>query len=489
MMWQSSLPRVDTIAEWPPLVTDRKWCGCWAALIASAAICTLPSVPFLNPTGHDSPEASSRCTCDSVVRAPMAPQLTRSAMYCGVIMSRYSQPAGRPSSLISSSSSRASRSPWLIRKLPSRSGSLIRPFHPTVVRGFSKYTRITISSSPARRACSPARRRAYSRAAAGSWNEQGPITTTSRSSMPCRIRCTALRASCTVCEALSVQGNSRIRWDGGDSSLISLIRRSSVMYLTLWLRPLSMIASIGEKKPPGRWPGGFVSGCACRTCHPTPAARAFGNAKYQKNEKVDIVRQVPAVNAANLPNFRHAVQAGDPRSEPHAQPYVGRVGRSAAVEVFGIAREVGQPVAPEQLHASIQAVVDIQPQVQRAAARGPQSVGVQRDAPVVGQAPHARKVHLGQAAEAQRRCEARAKRGPELRQVRRQPDLKIQLPHRKPGVPIGRARLVQPDRVVEAQPARPHLVHPVQAAAPGRYGAQLEFLARIQAGLPLQACP
>ena len=33
-----------------------------------------------------------------------------------------------------------------MRKLSSRYGSLIRPFQPTVVRGFSKYTRITISS-------------------------------------------------------------------------------------------------------------------------------------------------------------------------------------------------------------------------------------------------------------------------------------------------------------------------------------------------------
>ncbi len=41
-------------------------------------------------------EASSRCTCDSVVRAPMAPQLIRSATYCGVIISRNSPPpAGR----------------------------------------------------------------------------------------------------------------------------------------------------------------------------------------------------------------------------------------------------------------------------------------------------------------------------------------------------------------------------------------------------------
>jgi hypothetical protein len=80
----------------PSLVTDRKWCGCEAAPTASAAIFTLPSVPFLKPTGHDRPEASSRCTWLSVVRAPIAPQATRSAMYCGEITSRNSTPAGRP---------------------------------------------------------------------------------------------------------------------------------------------------------------------------------------------------------------------------------------------------------------------------------------------------------------------------------------------------------------------------------------------------------
>ena len=36
---------------------------------------------------------------------------------------------------------RAMRSPLLIWKLPSRLGSLMRPFQPTVVRGFSKYLR------------------------------------------------------------------------------------------------------------------------------------------------------------------------------------------------------------------------------------------------------------------------------------------------------------------------------------------------------------
>ena len=94
MTWQSGLPRVATIADSPCLVTDRKWCGWPAAWIASIAIWMLPSVPFLNPTGTDRPDASSRCTWLSVVRAPIAPQLTRSAMYCGVIVSRNSQPGG-----------------------------------------------------------------------------------------------------------------------------------------------------------------------------------------------------------------------------------------------------------------------------------------------------------------------------------------------------------------------------------------------------------
>jgi hypothetical protein len=63
-------------------------------LIASTAMRTLPSVPFLNPTGHDRPEASWRCVCDSVVRAPIAPHAMRSAMYCGEMRSRNSVPQG-----------------------------------------------------------------------------------------------------------------------------------------------------------------------------------------------------------------------------------------------------------------------------------------------------------------------------------------------------------------------------------------------------------
>ena len=98
LVQQIGLPDVEerAIAERPPLVTAMKWCGCDADFTASAAMRTLPSVPFLKPTGHDSPDASSRWIWLSVVRAPIAAHAIRSAMYCGVVMSRNSVPAGRP---------------------------------------------------------------------------------------------------------------------------------------------------------------------------------------------------------------------------------------------------------------------------------------------------------------------------------------------------------------------------------------------------------
>ena len=216
------------MAVWPSLVTAMKWCGCEAAFTASTAIFTLPSVPFLKPTGHDSPEASSRCTWLSVVRAPIAPHATRSAMYCGVIMSRNSQPAGTPNSLMSRSSPRASRRPWSMRKLPSRPGSLISPFQPTVVRGFSKYTRITISSSPACCLRCAARRPAYSNAARVSWIEHGPITTARRSSSPARMRCSACLEALTVCTACTLAAQSRITSAGALSGVMARMRKSSV---------------------------------------------------------------------------------------------------------------------------------------------------------------------------------------------------------------------------------------------------------------------
>lgn len=57
-------------------------------------------------------------------------------MYWGEMVSRSSEPTGTPSSVKSQSSWRARRRPLFILKEPSMSGSLMRPFHPTVVRGF-----------------------------------------------------------------------------------------------------------------------------------------------------------------------------------------------------------------------------------------------------------------------------------------------------------------------------------------------------------------
>ena len=115
-----------------------KACGAAAARTASTATWTLPSVRFLKPIGIERPEPSWRWIWLSVVRAPIAPQATVSEMYCGVIGSRNSQPTGRPRSSTCSSSVRAIRRPALTSPEPSRWGSLIRPFQPVVVRGFSK---------------------------------------------------------------------------------------------------------------------------------------------------------------------------------------------------------------------------------------------------------------------------------------------------------------------------------------------------------------
>ena len=102
------------------------------------ATARLPSVPFLMPTGMDRPLAISRWVWDSVVRAPIALQEMRSAMYCGVIGSSASVAQGRPSSFRSSRSLRAMRRPFVYMKGVVEVGVVDEPFQPTVVRGFSK---------------------------------------------------------------------------------------------------------------------------------------------------------------------------------------------------------------------------------------------------------------------------------------------------------------------------------------------------------------
>ena len=59
-------------------------------------------------------------------------------MYCGEIKSKNSVPVGNPILAISLSNFRAILNPSLILKELSNLGSLIRPFQPIVVLGFSK---------------------------------------------------------------------------------------------------------------------------------------------------------------------------------------------------------------------------------------------------------------------------------------------------------------------------------------------------------------
>ena len=89
-------------------------------------------------TGIDKPDAISRWVWLSMVRAPIAAQLIASPMYCGTMGSSTSDAAGTPSAARSSSSLRPMRMPVSTSYDPSRCGSLMSPFHPTVVRGFSK---------------------------------------------------------------------------------------------------------------------------------------------------------------------------------------------------------------------------------------------------------------------------------------------------------------------------------------------------------------
>ena len=103
MICVSLFPFVSTRAIVHSLVAHINLWGSRADNCASIAIWILPSVPFLKPIGQESPDASSLCICDSVVRAPIAHQLMKSARYCGLIGSRNSVAVGTHRVLISQS--------------------------------------------------------------------------------------------------------------------------------------------------------------------------------------------------------------------------------------------------------------------------------------------------------------------------------------------------------------------------------------------------
>ncbi|RCM35166.1 hypothetical protein PA171_04334 [Pseudomonas aeruginosa] len=236
---------MDTPPCW---LMPRKRCGLETDCRALIATVRLPSVPFLKPTAEDRPEAISRWVCDSVVRAPIADQLIRSCRYCGEIGSSASVAVGKPFSARSRSSWRPMCRPSWILNESSRYGSLIRPFQPTVVRGFSKYTRITRNSVSATSAASALRRSAYSWAALMSWMEQGPITTNRRWSLPSRMSRTTWRPWATVCRALSVRGISRLSCSGVIRVSLEATLRSSICKSAIVV--LNQVTGAGRREAP-----------------------------------------------------------------------------------------------------------------------------------------------------------------------------------------------------------------------------------------------
>eukprot|EP00835_Amoeboradix_gromovi_P007132 NODE_1084_length_1364_cov_0.048221.p2 type:complete len:135 gc:universal NODE_1084_length_1364_cov_0.048221:80-484(+) len=114
----------------------------------------------------------------------MAPQLIYSARYWGEIVSKSSQATGIPISVKSCNNCLAIFRPLLILKLSLSSGSFIRPFHPTVVLGFSKYVRMHITNSSLNSFFNSNNILQYSLAAIGSWIEHGPTITKTLSQFP-----------------------------------------------------------------------------------------------------------------------------------------------------------------------------------------------------------------------------------------------------------------------------------------------------------------
>ncbi len=95
-MWQSGLPVVTKMADWPCLGVAEEGVRVGRGEDGVDGDLDIAGGGVLEADGQETPETSWRWTWLSVVRAPMAPQLTRPAMYCGEIMSRNSVPVGTP---------------------------------------------------------------------------------------------------------------------------------------------------------------------------------------------------------------------------------------------------------------------------------------------------------------------------------------------------------------------------------------------------------
>ena len=213
----------------PCLVTDGNQCGDRAVSTASTAVWVLPSVLFLNPTGIDSPDASSRCTWLSVVRAPIATHDVRSAMCCGICVSRNSD-AGRQPQIVDVEQQLPRQPQPLVdvealvevgivdEPLPADRGARlleVAAHHDDQLAGVAVGERLQpLRVLERRRRCRE--------------SSTGPTMTTSRGSRPSSTSAIAARASETTFEARSLIGISSSRIAGGMSGRTCVIRRSSV---------------------------------------------------------------------------------------------------------------------------------------------------------------------------------------------------------------------------------------------------------------------
>ena len=276
-------------------------------------------------------------------------------MYCGVIGSSTSLPHGTPSSLIVRRIFRASCRPASRSQEPSSRGSFTSPFQPIVVRGFSKYVRMTTSRSSRTASVTGRSRRAYSNAASGSWIEHGPTTTRSRRvSRPCRMSRIAARVARTSAAAVSLAGCAPFTARGAMSGTMSTTFRSSSLS--------AMVSSSRKKKAPRAHSRG-LSGCvvAVRPSRGTlPPRRRPGKEAHVERDVSLHGSMSSAVRGRRQSRRRDHVGAairesrrgrggrracggGRPRTRPeptrarrgHAPPTGGRRGRESAAARSG----------------------------------------------------------------------------------------------------------------------------------------------------------
>ena len=125
------------MAEWPYLVTDRKWCGALAAPMASMATLMVPSVPFLKPTGQETGGQLAVHLGFGGTGTDGAPAHQIRHVLRGDHVEEFG--GGRQPHVVEIQQQLATDAQAVVDLAAVvEVGSLISPFQPTVVRGFSK---------------------------------------------------------------------------------------------------------------------------------------------------------------------------------------------------------------------------------------------------------------------------------------------------------------------------------------------------------------